>query len=288
MTRSQVRVLDRALFMVNKGKAIGVFDSGFGGLDILKGITKGLPRYDYVYLGDSARTPYGSRSPQLVYEFAKEAVDFLFSKGCGLVIFACNTASSGALRKIQREYLPRRYAGKKVLGVLIPAAEEAAAITKNKKVAVMATAGTVASGAFPREFKKLDRKIKVFQKACPLLVPLVESGEYNSKAAESILRGYMKPLLSKKPDTIILGCTHYGILENKIRKIAGRNIRVISEKKVVPKKLKNYLKKHPEIEKKLGLGGRREFYATDLSRGFEVLGSRFFGRKIRPKRAVLG
>jgi glutamate racemase len=270
-----------------KQKYIGVFDSGFGGLTILRGIVKKLPMYNYLYLGDAARAPYGTRSQEIVYEFAKQAVDFLFANDCELIIFACNTASSDALRKIQREHLPRYYPKKKVLGVLIPAAEEAATKTKNQKIGVIATEGSVRSGAFVREIKKINPKVKVFQHACPLLVPIVEAGEQRSEATEIILRNYLKPLKNKRIDTLILGCTHYGILENQIKKMAGPGVTIISESKIVPQKLKSYLRRHPEIEQKLGKNGEVRFYSTDLTQKFALLGSKFFGRKIEVRAVYL-
>jgi len=270
-----------------KQKFIGVFDSGFGGINILRGIVKELPAYNYLYLGDTARTPYGTRSKEVVYEFTKQAVDFMFANNCELIIFACNTASSNALRKIQQEYLPEYYPDKKVLGVLIPATEEAITKSRNKKIGVIATEGTVQSGAFVRELTKIEPKIKVFQNPCPLLVPIVEEGEQNSKATKIILENYLKPLKNKGVDTLILGCTHYGILENQIRKIIASNIAIISEAKVVPKKLQDYLKRHPEIERKLEKNGLVHFYSTDLTNKFTSLGSKFFGRKIKAQKVSL-
>lgn len=271
----------------NHRKFIGVFDSGFGGINILQGIVKKLPAYNYLYLGDTARAPYGTRSKEIVYEFTKQAVDFLFANNCELIILACNTASSDALQKIQREYLPKRHPNKKVLGVLIPAAEEAVLKTKNKRVGVIATEGTVQSAAFIRELTKLNPKIKVFQNSCPLLVPIVEAGEQNSKAAKIVLKKYLEPLKKKGIDTLILGCTHYGILENKIRKIIGSKIHIISEAKIVPKKLKDYLKRHPEIEGNLKKNGAVIFFSTDLTNKFTSLGSKFFGKKIKGLKALL-
>ncbi|MDO8664506.1 MAG: glutamate racemase [Candidatus Liptonbacteria bacterium] len=266
---------------------IGVFDSGFGGLIVLRGIVKKLPRYNYIYLGDTARNPYGTRSKETVYKFTKEAIDFLFKKNCELIILACNTASGDALRKIQREYLIKKYPNRKILGVLIPASEEAARITKNKRIGVIATEGTVQSDSFMREANKLNPKIKLFQKACPLLVPIVETGEQNSKAAELILENYLRPLKKRGIDTLILGCTHYGIFGNKIRKIMGKKILIVSEERIVPEKLRTYLKKHKEIEKKLAKNRRIEFYSTDLTDKFKILGSKFFGKSIRVQKAVL-
>ena len=268
-------------------QSIGVFDSGFGGINILRGIVKELPEYNYLYLGDTARSPYGARSTNVVYEFTKQAVDFLFAHNCELIILACNTASSSALRRIQREYLPKYYPNKKVLGVLIPAAEVAATKTRNKKIAVIATEGTVNSRAFIKEIKKLDRKIYVFQQACPLLVPIVEAGEHKSAVTALILKKYLKIVKAKKVDTLILGCTHYGILEKKIRKIIDPNIAIVSEAIVVPKKLRGYLKKHSAIEKKLRKNGKVMFYTTDLTERFIALGSKFFDKKINAKKAII-
>lgn len=271
----------------NKQKFIGVFDSGFGGIDILRGIVKELPIYNYLYLGDTARAPYGTRSKEVIYEFTKQAVDFLFANNCELIIFACNTASSDALRKIQQEYLPKYYPKKKILGVLIPAVEEAVVKTQNQKIGVIATEGTVQSGAFIRELRKINSKIKVFQNSCPLLVPVIEAGEQNSEATKIILENYLKPFKDKGVDVLILGCTHYGILENQIKKIIGSNIIIVSEAKVVPKKLKNYLERHPEIEQKLGKNSIIKFYSTDLTKKFVLLGSKFFGQKIKVQKVFL-
>ncbi len=262
---------------------IGVFDSGFGGLHVLRSIARELPQYEYVYLGDTARAPYGDRPQETIYEYTKQAVDFLFAQNCGIVIIACNTASSEALRKIQDEY----GAKKKVLGVLIPAAEVATKKTKSRRVGVIATSGTVASEKFVRELVKLDAGVAVFQNACPLLVPLVEAGEHTTPEMDTILARYLRPLLRKNIDTLILGCTHYGILEKKIRAIVGPDISIISEAKVVPKKLENYLERHGEIEKTLSRRPIIHFYSTDRTNNFKILGSKLFGRAIRVKRAVL-
>jgi len=268
-------------------KSIGVFDSGFGGLNILKGIIRELPNYNFIYLGDTARSPYGNRSQELIYEFTKQAVDFLFSQNCELIILACNTVSSEALHKIQQEYLPKYYFNKKVLGVLIPAAEEAVLKTKNNRIGVIATEGSVQSQSFVREIRKLNSKIKVWQRACPLLVPIIESGEKNSAVLQIILEKYLQYLQNKNIDTLILGCTHYGILEKQIKEIMGNKIRIISEAKVIPKKLKNYLHRHSEIDNLLSKGGKLIFYSTDLTKKFEILGSKFFGQKIQVQKAFL-
>ncbi len=262
---------------------IGVFDSGLGGLHILRSIVRTLPQYDYVYLGDTARAPYGHRSQETIYEYTKQAVDFLFNRDCGIIIIACNTSSSEALRKIQDKY----GAEKKVLGVIIPAAEEAVRKTKSRRIGIIATASTVASNKFIRELAKLDPDIRVFQQECPLLVPLIEAGEHNSRETETILKKYLTPLLHRKIDTLILGCTHYGILERRIRKIIGPDIALVSEARVVPKKLEIYLEKHSELEKTLSKKSVIHFYSTDGTDSFKILGSKLFGRPIRVKKAVL-
>jgi len=269
-----------------KGK-IGVFDSGFGGIDILRGIVKQLPQYNYVYLGDTARTPYGTRTKHTVYQFTKEAIDYLFSEGCELIIIACNTASSDALCKIQIEYVPLYYPNRKVLGVLIPAAEEAVIKTKNKKIGVIATEGTVRSQSFEKEIYKLDKKIRVYQKSAPLLVPVVEAGEHNSKVATLLLRQYLKPLISKNIDTLILGCTHYGILHRKIKKIIGPKVHIISEAEIIPRDLKLYLDRHPDLEKRLGKQKRVIFNTTDTTEKFTKLGSQFFKAPIKAYKVQL-
>lgn len=262
--------------------SIGVFDSGFGGLEILRKIVKRLPEYNYIYLGDSARAPYGTRSQDVIYTFTEQAVDFLFKEGCWLIILACNTASSIALRKIQREYLLAHYPNRRVLGVLIPAAEEAVERTKNNRVGVIGTEATVSSGSFERELKKLNPEINVFQKSCPLLVPIVEYGEKDAQVINLVIKNYLKPLLDKNIDTLILGCTHYGLLEEHIRKAVGKEISLILEGRVVAEKLEDYLNRHPEIESILKKDSKIRFLTTDLTDKFEVLGSQFFGKPIKP------
>ncbi len=257
---------------------IGVFDSGFGGLDMLRSIVNRLPGYDYIYLGDSARAPYGSRPMETVLKFTEEAVDFLFRKDCQLIVLACNTASSAALRNIQQGYLPKHYPDRRVLGVLIPAAEKAADSTRSKRVGVIATEGTVRSRSFERELKKLDPEIDVYQEACPLLVPIIEAGGHATKATEDILTGYLQPLIKKRIDTLIIGCTHYGILEDKIRGIVGPGIDIVNETGVVPERLAEYLDRHGDLW--LTKNRSIKFYSTDQTDRFKRLGSGFFGRDI--------
>ena len=267
--------------------SIGVFDSGFGGLEILREIIKQLPQYDYLYLGDTARTPYGTRSQEIIYQFTRQAVDYLFKHNCQLIILACNTASSEALKRIQKEYLPKYYPHRKVLGVLIPASEEAIQVTKNHKIGVLATEGTVDSGSFNRELKKINPKVAIFQQSAPLLVPIVESGEHESPIAKLALKQYLQPLIDKNIDTLVLGCTHYGILEKSIKQIVGQSITLITEGKIVASKLKEYLRKHKEIDKKLKKTSQIKFLTTDNSNRFQQLGSLFFGLLIQPKQIIL-
>ncbi len=254
-----------------------------------------MPQYDFIYLGDTARTPYGSRSQEVIFNFTQQAVEFLFKhpsagsgRGCPLVILACNTASAEALRKIQQPLHQNSvWCGGKVLGVIIPAVERATELTKNNRVGVIATEGTVSSRAFEREIRKRKPEIKVFQISAPLLVSIVEAGEHNSEIAKLALQKYLKPLINKKIDSLILGCTHYGILEKQIKAIIGENIQVISEGKVVAEKLADYLQRHPEIESRLTKTGKRIFLTTDLTDKFQTLGTQLFGKKIKPEKISL-
>ena len=247
---------------------IGIFDSGLGGLLVAKAIRKAMPEYDYVYLGDTKRVPYGNRSQEIVFEFTKEAVDYLFEKeDCAIVIIACNTASARALRRIQKEYPDR-----KVLGVLIPAAEEAA---KFYRIGVLGTVGTINSNTFPKEIKKLNKKAIVFQNPAPMLVPLVENGEI--KMAGNFIKKYLTPLLSKKIEALVLGCTHYPILKNEFKKYVPKDVRIISQDEIVPKKLKDYLARHPEITEKLSKKKSIKILVTDKTKNMEVLAKKWFG-----------
>jgi len=253
---------------------IGIFDSGVGGLIITRAISKMMPEYDYVYLGDTKRVPYGNKSPVAVFEFTREAVDYLFrQEDCAIVILACNTASARALRKIQQEYLPKNFKGRTVLGVLIPAAEAA---SRYKRVGVLATSGTVASNTFPIEIKKLRGK-EVFQNPAPLLVPLIEEGN-SAKLARPLLLKYLKPLMDKKLDALVLGCTHYPILKKGIKKIMSKNVRIISQDEVIPEKLKEYFARHPEITKKLSQNGTARILVTDRTENVDRLVEKWFGQ----------
>ena len=241
----------------------------------MRDIVKELPEYDFVYLGDTARVPYGTRAPETVRLFTHQATDFLFKKNCAFVVLACNTASSVLIETDN----------KNILGIITPTAQYAETVTKNKTIGVIATERTVASETFKRELLRLNPTLKVFQNACPLLVPFIEAGESNSKACDLVLRNYLKPLIQKKIDTLILGCTHYGLLEKKIKKIVGKKVHVISEGPVIAKNLRDYLVQQSKTEQLLKKKRGRIFYSTDLTDTFKRLGSQFFGEKIIVQRA---
>ena len=266
---------------------IGIFDSGLGGLTVVKSILKILPQYQIMYLGDTARLPYGNRSRELIYIFTKEAIDYLFKQGCTMIIIACNTSSAQVLRKIQQEYLPKFYPGKKVLGVVRPLSEEAARVTKNNRVGVIGTRGTIASGAYIRELEAQNSRIKVFQNACPLLVPLIEEGWLEKTETKKMLRLYLKPLKDKKIDTLILGCTHYQIVFSQIVKIASKRVCVLNPGDTVAKSLQNYLGRHPEIEKNLVKGTAHQYYATEITEIFLHNAQKWLGQKIHLQSAVI-
>jgi glutamate racemase len=269
-----------------KSGKIGIFDSGFGGLSILKKISNKLPQYNYIYLGDSARAPYGDRSQEEIFRFTKQGVKFLFDHGSELVILACNSASAEALRKIQQNFLKGKYKDRRVLGVIVPASEAAVANTKNKIVSVIGTTATVSSKAFEREIRKLDRRIKVYESATPLLASMVESGDYKSVEAKKIIEGYIKKAVIHSPDVLILGCTHYEILMREIKRHA-KDAQIVSEGSVVAQKLKDYLCRHGEIESKLSKDAKLEFYTTKSKSRFDRLGSIFFGKRISAGQASL-
>jgi len=270
---------------------IGVFDSGFGGLTVLKEfIDKNSPlsQYDYIYLGDNARAPYGDKSPEVIYKYTQEAVDFLFSQGCRLIIIACNTASANALRKIQQEFLPNKYPAKRVLGVVIPAVEavmeeleKSANLKKeNNKIGVIGTRHTIGSKAYEKEFKKRDYKLIIYSLACPLLVPLIEEGLIKKVAARMILKSYLRKLKEKKIKILILGCTHYSVLFEPIKKIMGKNVKVINSPQAVARKLIDYLARKPEIAKKISRRKKRKYYTTDNVDQFKHIGEKFLKEKI--------
>lgn len=254
---------------------IGIFDSGFGGLTVFREIKDALPRYDYIYLGDNARVPYGTRSFETVYEFTKECVFKLFELGCNLVILACNTASAKALRSIQQNDLPP---GKKVLGVIRPTTESIDQFTRSNAVGVLATQGTVLSESYKIEINKFHPQIKVYQHACPLWVPLVENNEIDNPATAYLVKQDIEEMLrqSKHIDTLILACTHYPLLLPVIKRYVPEQVQVLSQGQLIAKSLADYLIRHPEVETACSKGAKTAFYTTDDAENFEEKAKIFF------------
>ncbi|MBQ8673755.1 MAG: glutamate racemase [Bacteroides sp.] len=265
---------------------IGVFDSGYGGLTILSKIREHLPRYDYIYLGDNARTPYGTRSFEVVYEFTLQAVTKLFEMGCPLVILACNTASAKALRSIQMNDLPRLDASRRVLGVIRPTVECIDSLTRSRHIGVLATAGTIRSESYPLEIQKLTPDIRVSGQACPMWVPLVENGEAQSAGADYFVQKYMDELLGKDPaiDTIILGCTHYPLLLPKIRQYTPEGITIVAQGELVADSLRDYLQRHPEMDRRCTQGGTCRYFTTEAEEKFKESASTFLREEVTVKR----
>lgn len=261
---------------------IGVFDSGYGGLSVLKDFVKLLPEYDYLYLGDNARSPYGTRSFDSVYHYTLECVRYLFERGCRLVILACNTASAKALRTIQQQDLPGIDPSRRVLGVIRPTAEIVGNMSHTGHVGVFATAGTVASASYPLEIAKFYPHLNVYQEACPMWVPLVENEEHNSHGADFFVKKHLSRLLAKSRDidSILLGCTHYPLLINKIKQFLPPHIRLVPQGEIVANSLADYLRRHPEMEAACSRGGRRSFLTTDSPEIFDQRATIFFGEKV--------
>jgi glutamate racemase len=260
---------------------IGIFDSGLGGLVIAKSIFKRLSRYDYIYLGDTKRLPYGNKTSRQVYKYTSGAVKYLFEQDCQLVILACNTSSALALRRIQQEFLPKYYPDRRVLGVVIPTLEEADKNHGGKIIGVMGTSATVSSHIYKKELVKIDPNAKIYEFATPKLVPLIEQNSLQK--AEKALKLYMKPLLKRNIEALILGCTHYPILEKQIKKISGSKVKVVSQNDFLPGKLANYLKRHPEINKKLSKRHQQSFLVTSYNQKFDDVAKRLFGRRLKFK-----
>lgn len=261
---------------------IGVFDSGYGGLTILKEFIRVLPQYDYLYLGDNARAPYGTRSYETVYRYTLQCVQWLFSQGCPLIILACNTASAKALRTIQQNDLPRLYPQNRVLGVIRPTTERIGKFTQTGEAGILATAGTVLSGSYLIETNKFFPEVKVFQEACPMWVPLVENNEYEGPGADYFVEKHVKNLLSKGKniDTVLLGCTHYPLLANKIKQYLPPGVKLISQGEIVAQSLLDYLHRHPEIEARCSKQGCVRFYTTDSTKDFDAHATHFFGKPV--------
>ena len=268
---------------------IGVFDSGYGGLTILSQIRERMPEYDFLYLGDNARTPYGTRSFEVVYEFTSQAVRTLFDMGCQLVILACNTASAKALRTIQQIDLPKIDPRKRVLGIIRPTVEYLGDITSTRHVGILATSGTIKSQSYPLEIKKLFPDITVSGEACPMWVPLVENNEAQSEGTDYFVGRHIDSLLAKddKIDTIILGCTHYPILYDKIRRHTPEHIKVITQGEYVGRSLMNYLERHPEMDALCTKQGTCRFLTTESVEIFRQYASIFFDNDIDVKSVAL-
>ena len=268
---------------------IGIFDSGYGGLTILSQIRERMPQYDFLYLGDNARTPYGTRSFEVVYEFTSQAVRTLFDMGCQLVILACNTASAKALRTIQQIDLPKIDPRKRVLGIIRPTVEYLDEITQTRHVGILATSGTIKSQSYPLEIKKLFPDIVVSGEACPIWVPLVENDEAHSEGADYFVHRHIDNLLAKDKeiDTIILGCTHYPILYDKIRQYTPQHIKVITQGEYVGKSLINYLERHPEMDALCTKQGSCKFLTTESGEIFKQYASIFFDSSIQVQSIAL-
>ena len=268
---------------------IGVFDSGYGGLTIYNEIQKLLPQYDYLYLGDNARTPYGTRSFDVVCEFTRQAVRYLFQQGCQLVILACNTASAKALRTIQQTDLPALDPNRRVLGIIRPTVEHVGEVTKSGHVGVLATEGTIKSHSYPLEIRKLYPEIEVVGEACPMWVPLVETNEYESEGADFFVKRHIDNLLARDPeiDTIILGCTHYPILMEKIRKYTPDGITLLTQGAAVAASLAEYLQRHPEMERLCTKGGKTVFCTTESDGKFSTQASLFLNYPVEVKNVTL-
>ncbi|MGN0037007.1 MAG: glutamate racemase [Bacteroidaceae bacterium] len=268
---------------------IGVFDSGYGGLTILQQIRRTLPQYDYLYLGDNARTPYGNRSFEIVYDFTRQAVARLFGMGCHLVILACNTASAKALRSIQMNDLPTWDPTRRVLGVIRPTVEAIGQLTRTRHIGILATSGTIDSESYPLELNKLYPDIHVSGQACPLWVPLVENKEADADGADYFVRKYIDLLLAKDPeiDTVILGCTHYPLLLPKIRTYMPAHIRIVSQGEYVAESLRDYLRRHPEMDARLTRQGTCHFLTTESERKFSDSASIFLGGEINVRHLSL-
>ncbi len=269
---------------------IGVFDSGYGGLTVLSAIREHLPQYDYLYLGDNARAPYGARSFDVVYEYTLEAVQELFSRGCHLVILACNTASAKALRTIQQNNLPLLAPDKRVLGVIRPSAEEIGAMSKTGHVGILATEGTVRSNSYVLELSKFSPEITVHQHACPMWVPLIENNRHESEAGKQFIKEDLDCLLGfdQQIDVILLGCTHYPILQEFLQEQVGSSVKVVSQGGIVAEKLKDYLSRHPEIERECSKGGQVDFLTSENRETFDVNVKRFIGWEVRSEHVHLG
>jgi len=276
-------------FMINTQQSIGVFDSGYGGLTVFKSIVKKLPDYNYIYLGDNGRAPYGDRSFDTIYQYTLECVEWLFAQNCPLVILACNTASAKALRSIQQNILPNKYPGYRVLGVIRPTAEIVGDFTKSNVVGVMGTRGTVNSESYLMEIDHFFPNVKVVQQSCPMWVPLIENNEHLEPGADYFVKEYVAELLAKDAhiDCIILACTHYPLLIPKIKEFLPNGIDLLGQDDIVADSLVSYLERHPEIAGQLGKAAIRAFYTSGDPRAFDASASIFFGETVNSNRVDL-
>lgn len=265
---------------------IGIFDSGYGGLTVFREIRARLPQYDYIYLGDNARAPYGPRDFDTIYRYTLECVRLLFDKGCNLVILACNTASAKALRSIQQQDLPRIAPTRRVLGVIRPTTEVVGRFSKTGHVGILATTGTVLSRSYVIEIERFFPNIKVFQQACPMWVPLVENNEHDGPGADYFVQQCLHELLAQSPeiDTVVLGCTHYPLLEKKIRQFLPPGIQLLSQGAIVANSLADYLNRHPELETRCSKGASVEYFTTASPADFEAKAAIFLGEPVEAKR----
>jgi glutamate racemase len=268
---------------------IGIFDSGYGGLTVLKEIEARLPGYDYIYLGDNARTPYGTRSFDSVYAYTLQAVQWLFEQGCPLVILACNTASAKALRTIQQNDLSRIAPGRRALGVIRPVTEIIGSMSTSGHVGIFATSGTARSRSYPIEIAKFFPRLTVHMEACPLWVPLVENNEIDTEGADFFVRKHIAALLERAPliDAVVLGCTHYPLLLDTIRRHLPESVAIIVQGAIVAKSLADYLQRHPEIDSRCTRNGDRRFYTTDSAKDFDCMGMRFYGHMCRSTKVCI-
>lgn len=263
---------------------IGVFDSGFGGLILTRAIRDAMPDYDLIYLGDTLHVPYGGRSQEAIIEYSRRAIDFFFENDCVLVVIACNAASASALRWLQQVYLPKTEPDRRILGVIVPTLE-AAIDGKYKRIGLMATSHLVRTKMYDAELFKLDDEIKLYSNACPLLVPMIE--ENGLKWVKPILSDYLEPLLEENIEALILGCTHYPFLKAQIKELIPEGIDILSQDEIIPVKLKNYLQRHPEIEKKLAKTSKTRFCVTDSVEAYHEKASCLFGGEIRLEKVDL-
>jgi glutamate racemase len=268
---------------------IGIFDSGYGGLTILREIIKLLPEYDYLYLGDNARAPYGQRSFETIYQYTLECVQWFFSQGCPLVILACNTASAKALKNIQHYALPRMASDRRVLGVIRPTAEVIGKYSHSREIGILATTGTVISGSYLIEIKRSYPDLHVFQQACPMWVPMIENNEFRNEGGDFYIQKYIQQLMqqSDQIDTVLLACTHYPILTRKIKEYIGDEITILSQGPIIAKSLQDYLVRHPEIEARVTRQRDYRFYTTDAENDFDSHASLFYGEPVKAKHTVI-